>query len=446
MALEVLAPYSFPFSTTAWSATKNANAWISSGIGCSVIGLTYVASRRCDDRRSHRRRAPMADPLTAEGIERLHETALDHVGDDRVPGLVALVARGEQVHIEALGTLAVGGAPVARDSLFRIASTTKPITAAATLAVADEGLIDIDEPVDRLLPELARPRVLARTDGPLDDTVPARRPITARDLLTFTFGFGVAMEMFTSPGPLPVVTAADELRLATLGPPDPDVQPDPDTWIAGLGSLPLLAQPGERWLYNTGASVLGVLLARAAGQPLAEVLRTRVFEPLGMRDTAFWTAQTDRLATCYAPTPAGLVSHDEPGGAWSRPPAFGDGAAGLISTADDLLAFARMLLRGGSPVLSASAVRAMTTDQLTAEQKARGGLGPDFFTGRSWGFCQAVLDNGAFGWDGGLGTSWLVDPGQDLTVIVLTQRMFESAEPPLVHRDIQAAAYASLPS
>ena len=243
-----------------------------------------------------------------------------------------------------------------------------------------------------------------------------------------------------------MVTAADELRLATIGPPDPDVQPDPDTWIAGLGSLPLLAQPGERWLYNTGASVLGVLLARAAGQPLADVIRTRVFEPLGMRDTAFWTAQTDRLATCYAPTPAGLVEHDEPGGAWSRPPAFGDGAAGLISTADDLLAFARMLLRGGTPVLSAGAVRAMTTDQLTAEQKSRGGLGPDFFTGRSWGFCQAVLDSGAFGWDGGLGTSWLVDPGQDLTVIVLTQRMFESAEPPIVHRDIQAAAYAALAS
>ena len=388
----------------------------------------------------------MADLLTADGLERLHEAAQHHVGDDRVPGLVALVARGEQEHVETLGTLSIGGAPVGRDSLFRIASTTKPITAAATLALADEGLIDIDEPVGRLLPELAGPRVLARMDGPLGDTVPAHRAITARDLLTFTFGFGVAAEMFESAEPWPVVIAADELRLATIGPPDPDGQPDPDTWIAGLGSLPLLAQPGERWLYNTGASVLGVLLARAAGQPLADVMRTRVFEPLGMGDTAFWTARTDRLATSYAPSPAGLVVHDEPDGAWSRPPAFGDGAAGLISTADDLLALARMLLRGGSPALSAGAVRAMTTDQLTAEQKSRGGLGPDFFTGRSWGFCQAVLDSGAFGWDGGLGTSWLVDPGQDLAVIVLTQRMFESAEPPAVHRDIQAAAYAALAS
>ena len=385
-----------------------------------------------------------ATGLTAAGLKGLHAAAERHVGDDRVPGLVALVARGGQVHVEALGRLTVGGPPVARDSIFRIASTTKPITAAATLAVASEGLIKLDDPVDGLLPELAGRRVLRRMDGPLDDTVPAARAITIRDLLTFTFGFGMVGEMFTSPKPWPVVAATDELRLATIGPPDPAVPPDPDIWIAHLGSLPLLAQPGERWMYNTGAQVLGVLVARAAGQPFSEVLATRIFEPLGMRDTGFWTADTHRLATAYQPTPGGLVVLDEPGGKWSRPPAFGDGAAGLVSTADDLLAFARMLLRGGAPVLPPDAVRAMTTDQLTPAQKARGGLLPGFFDGRSWGFCQAVYDSGAFGWDGGLGTSWLVDPSRDLIVIVLTQRMFESPDPPQVHRDIQAAAYAAL--
>src|ERR1022692_1266065 len=159
--------------------------------------------------------APMTDLLTADGLERLRDVAQRHVGDDRVPGLVALVAGGEQVHVEALGTLSIGGTPVARDSLFRVASTTKPVTAAATLALADEGLIDIDEPVDRLLPELARPRVLARVDGPLDATVVVHRAITARDLLTFTFGFGLAVEMFASAKPWPVVSAAHELRLAT---------------------------------------------------------------------------------------------------------------------------------------------------------------------------------------------------------------------------------------
>jgi CubicO group peptidase (beta-lactamase class C family) len=298
--------------------------------------------------------------------------------------------------------------------------------------------------VDRLLPELAGRKVLRRMDGPLDDTVPAARAITIRDLLTFTFGFGMVGEMFAAPEPWPVVAATDELRLATIGPPDPSVAPDPDTWIARLGSLPLLAQPGERWMYNTGAQVLGVLAARATGRPFGEVLKTRIFEPLGMRDTGFWAADTGRLATAYQPTPDGLVVLDEPDGKWSRSPEFDDAAAGLVSTADDLLAFARMLLGGGTPVMPADAARAMTTDQLTPGQKARGGLLPGFFHGRSWGFCQAVYDSGAFGWDGGLGTSWLVDPARELTVIVLTQRMFESPDPPQVHRDIQAAAYAAL--
>jgi CubicO group peptidase (beta-lactamase class C family) len=386
----------------------------------------------------------MDQVLADDSLERLTEVARRHVGPDRVPGLVALVACGEHVDVVTLGVLTLGGAPVARDSLFRIASTTKPITAAATLALVGEGLFGLDEPVDRLLPELAHRRVLRRMDGPLDDTVDALRAVTVRDLLTFTFGFGVAAEMFTTPGPWPVVEAAQALGLSTLGPPDPAVQPDPDTWIAGLGSLPLLAQPGQRWLYNTGASVLGVLIARAAGQPLADVLASRVFAPLGMADTGFFTTHTQRLATAYRPTPDGLEAFDPPEGVWSRPNAFNDGAAGLVSSVDDLLAFARMLLRGGAPVLSAQAVAAMTSDQLTPEQKAGGGLGPDFFTGRSWGFCQAVQDDGSFGWAGGLGSSWLVDPARDLTVIVLTQRMFETAQAPAVHRDIQGAAYAAL--
>ncbi|MGZ4180971.1 MAG: serine hydrolase domain-containing protein [Solirubrobacteraceae bacterium] len=371
-------------------------------------------------------------------MEGVRAAAERHVGDTRVPGLVALVARGDDVHVEALGRLGIGGAPVERDSLFRIASITKPIIAAVTMALVDEGLIRLDEPVDRLLPELADRRVLRRPDGPLEETVPAARAITTRDLLTFTLGFGMADGMFGAGWP--VVTASDDLGLSTIGPPNQDVQPDPDTWIAGLGSLPLIAHPGERWLYNTGASVLGVLVARAAGQAFEDVLRTRLFEPLRMRDTAFWTSQTERLATAYLPTAGGLKVWDEPDGRWSRRPEFADGAGGLVSTADDLLAFSRMLLAGGGGVLSADSVRAMTTDQLTADQKARGGLGPGFFEKLSWGFCQAVYPNGAFGWNGGFGSSWLVEPDGDLTVIVLTQRLFESPEPPPVHVEVQTAA------
>src|ERR1035438_1894460 len=308
----------------------------------------------------------MPDLLTADGLARFSAVAAAQVADDpaqvtddKVPGLVALVARGNQVQVEALGSLSIGGPPVHRDSIFRITSMTKPVTAAATLALAGEGLLRLDEPVDRLLPELASRQVLRRTDGPLDDTVPAHRAITVRDLLTFTFGFGMELEMFTAPHPWPVVAAAEALYLNTIGPPNPAEQPDPGTWIAALGSLPLLAQPGERWLYNTGASVLGVLLARAAGQPFAEVLRTRIFEPLGMRDTGFWASQPGRMATLYRGSgKAGFAVLDERGRDWSKPPAFCDGAVGLVSTAGDLLAFSRMLLRGGSPVLPAEAVAA----------------------------------------------------------------------------------------
>ena len=382
--------------------------------------------------------------LKTDKLDRFAAVAASHVGDDKVPGLVALVAQGDDVHVEALGTLAVGGRPVARNSLFRIASTTKPITASATLALAREGLLELDEPVVRLLPELANRRVLRRMDGPLEDTSAAIAPVTVRGLLTFTFGFGMALAMFMTPEPWPVIAAATDTGLATIGPPQPDAFVDPDTWIARFGELPLLAQPGEKWLYNTGALVLSVLCARAAGTSFDEVLRTRIFEPLGMRDTRFYTDDVPRLATAYQPTADGLVVWDPPDGQWSRPPAFYDGAAGLLSTADDLLAFAGMLLRRGDPVLTADQVGEMSRDHLSAEQRE---FGAAFLGGRGWGLGTSVVLEGpwagAIGWDGGLGTSFLVHPDRDLAVIVLTQRLFDTAQAPAVHTDLQAAALAA---
>jgi CubicO group peptidase (beta-lactamase class C family) len=382
--------------------------------------------------------------LNKDGLERFAAVAASHVGDDKVPGLVALVAHGDDVHVEALGTLAVGGRAVERASLFRIASTTKPITATATLALVREGLLELDKPVDRLLPELTNRRVLRRMDGPLDDTLSADGPVTVRGLLTFTFGFGMALEMFMAAEPWPVVAAATEAGLATIGPPQPDDFVDPDTWIARFGELPLMAQPGERWLYNTGAHVLSVLCARALGTSYDEVLRTRIFEPLGMRDTTFYTEDVERLATAYQPSADGLVVWDPPDGQWSRPPVFYDGAAGLVSTVDDLLAFARMLLSDSDQVLTADQVREMSRDHLTAEQRE---YGIAFLGGRGWGLGISVVLNGpwagAIGWDGGLGTSFLVHPARDLAVIVLTQRLFETAQAPALHTDLQAAALAA---
>jgi CubicO group peptidase (beta-lactamase class C family) len=381
--------------------------------------------------------------LTTKGLNKLDAVADGHVADGE-PGLVAMVAQGDEVHVVTCGALSLGGAPMQRDTQFRIASTTKPITAVATLTLVEEGLIDLDEPVDRLLPELADRRVLRTIDGPLDDTVPAKRPITTRDLLTFTFGLGMAFEMFTAATPPPIFLAGAAEPLYNFGPPQPDKVAAPDVWMAKLGALPLVAQPGDRWLYNTGASVLGVLASRAAGEPFSEVLRSRVFDPLAMTNTAMYAGDPSRLATSYESDAKTL--RDSADSAWSRPPAFPDGAAGLISTVDDLLAFSRMLLRGGEPVLPAAAVKAMTTNQITASQA--GSAKDTFLSGGGWGFCVAVTTDGpragSFGWAGGLGTTWLVDPARDLVVIALTQRMFEGPMTPQLHADLQDAAYAAI--
>jgi CubicO group peptidase (beta-lactamase class C family) len=240
-----------------------------------------------------------------------------------IPGIVAAVSRRGRLDVRVLGTKALGGNdPMRRDTIFRVASMTKPITAAAAMILVQESALRLDEPVDRLLPELAHRRVLRRLDGPLDDTVDAKRAITVRDLLTFRMGMGI---VFAPPGTVPIQKAMDELRLGQ-GMPSPSAVPPPDEWIRRLGTLPLMHQPGEKWMYNTGSDVLAVLVARASGKPFETFLRERIFEPLGMRDTAFSVPPSaiDRLATSYIvhPTTGELQLYDEPrGGQWSRGPA-----------------------------------------------------------------------------------------------------------------------------
>jgi len=383
------------------------------------------------------------DGFEGEALGRIDDIVGRAVEQGQVPGVVAAVARGKTVHVATAGSMALGGAPMRRDTLFRIASITKPMTAATVLSFADHGLLDLEEPAQRLLPELAERKVLRRPDGPLEDTVPAQRPITVRELLTFTWGFGMQGAMFMAAEAWPIFTATVDRELATFGPPQPGSTPDPDTWLARLGELPLLAQPGDRWLYQTGSQVLGVLVSRLAGAPFDEVLRERLLGPLGMDDTGFHAADTSRLATAYAKRDGRLEVSDAPDGQWSRPPVFPDGGGGLVSSVDDVVAFGRMLLRGGGDVLTPATVAEMTRDQLTPAQRGNVWPGFSFLDERGWGYGVSVLEDGSYSWDGGFGTAWSNVPSQDLTVVVLTQRAADDMGMPAVCSDVLAAARAA---
>jgi CubicO group peptidase (beta-lactamase class C family) len=395
--------------------------------------------------------------FSAARLGRIHDVMAGHVERGEVPGLVALVSRRGEVHVEVIGAQAVGGGgPMRRDTIFRITSMSKPVAAVAAMILVEECRLRLDDPVDRLLPELAGRRVLKCLDGPLDDTVPANRPITVRDLLTFRLGLGVLMRR---PDSTPIQRAEAELELRTFGPPVPPTPHAPDEWMRRLGTLPLMFQPGERWLYGTGSHVLGVLIARASGQPLETFLRERIFEPLGMKDTAFTVpaAKLDRLASCYRADrgTGALKLHDGAGDSqWSRPPVFPDAGAGLVSTVDDYLAFGEMMLnrgtRGGRRLLSRLSVEAMTTDQITPAQRGASDYLPG--AGAGWGFGVAIVSRrdgvsavpGSYGWNGGFGTSWSSDPAEGMVTILMTQRLWASPAPPEIHRDFWTSAYQAI--
>jgi len=388
-------------------------------------------------------------------VQRIGEAVDRHADDDDVGGVAWLAACGDDVHRGVAGRLTrSGAAPVLPDSLFRIASITKPIVAVAALILVEEHRLRLEDPVDALLPELADRRVLVDPRGPVDgDTVAAVRPLTVHDVLTFRTGLGMD---FQAPFPQPLMEAMHELGIGTA-PPAPQVAPEPDEWMRKLATLPLLHQPGARWTYHHSADILGVLIARAAGMPLEAVLRERVFEPLGMVDTAFAATDPARLGSSYERDPAtgAPVVFDPPTGQWATPPAFPSGGGGLVSTVDDLHAFARMLLaRGrltdGGKLLSRAAVEAMTTDQLEVRS---GAVGPTPDGSQGWGFGVGVHVRrtglgptvGAYGWTGGLGSSWANDPNHDVVGIILTTDAFSGAFPmPAVIQDFWTDVYAAL--
>ena len=331
----------------------------------------------------------MSGNFSKARLARMHDIMAGHVAAGRAPGIVTALSRHGETHVDVIGAQAFGGDPMRRDTIFRITSMTKPVTAVAALILVEECKLRLDDPVDRVLPELADRRVLKRLDGPVDDTVPAQRPITLRDLLTFRSGYGF---FWAAPDKHPILKAIAELGIAGYGPPDPLAPHNPDEWLRRLATLPLLHQPGAEWHYNTGSYILGVLIARASGQSFPNFLHDRIFAPLGMKDTGFYVPaeKRDRLASSYF-----VSEQDVPelydgvaDSRWAKPPVFADGGAGLVSTIDDYLAFARMLLNhgklGDTRILSRASVELMTSDQLAPAQKEAAPFLADSWDNRGW--------------------------------------------------------------
>jgi CubicO group peptidase (beta-lactamase class C family) len=394
-----------------------------------------------------------AGGFSSKRLTRVRDVLSRNLDAGHVPGAVAVVGRHGEVHIEAIGNLAFEGegsrTPMAADTICRIASMTKPIVAACAMTLVEDCTLRLDDPVNKLLPELADMTVLADPNGSLEDTVPAKRPITLRDLLTYTLGTGMVI---AEPGTVPICDALDALDRG-------EPEPPPDEWIRRLGALPLVYQPFERWMYETAANVTVVLVSRAAGMSFGEALRERICEPLGMKDTVFSVGgeSIGRLATAYRRDDATgeVVVADGPDGYWSRPPVFESGGGGLVSTADDYLAFASALLAGGTHrgerVLSRPSVTLMTSDQLTPAQKAVSGFRPGYFDDFGWGFGMSVRTRrthlgpsvGSYGWPGLYGTSWYNDPAEDMTTILMIQRAHAGVSLPM-ERDFWTAAYQAI--
>jgi CubicO group peptidase (beta-lactamase class C family) len=359
--------------------------------------------------------------MWAMSFDQIWETQDAHVASGRIPGYVAAVRIGDRTEVHAGGRMAVesDSPPMRDDTLFRIASVTKPIGGALTLALVEDGVIALDDPIARWLPELERPRVLVRPDAALDDTVDSARPICVRDLLRGTAGWGAVMQ------PTPLQAAMGERGIY----PGPGLIRMPaDEFVANVAALPLAFQPGGGWLYDTPIEVLGVLLARATGSSLSDLVADRITGPLGMTSTGFGTREVDRLAPAYTPGDDGLEVADPPDGQFAGPPPFEELSSGLVSSAPDVLRFYCAMADGGAPVISPESLARMTADALTDAHRAWANpiLGP----GESWGLATGVdiaaaqpwQAPGRWGWTGGTGTTAFVDPVRGTVSVLLTQR------------------------
>jgi len=351
----------------------------------------------------------------------------ENIDAGTLPGAVALRCRGDDTAAVVLGAQDLeSGTPMSRATLFHWDSLSKPLTAALALTFVADGGLDLDAPIARWLPALSDPRVLADPSGPLSDTVPADRPVTVRDLLTLRGGLGFITD-FDCPFTHSLVSQLQEGPAPrTMG---------RESFLEAAGELPLAHQPGEGWTYNTGSTLLGLLLERLGDRPLDELMADRLLDPLGMTDTMWWVPAPElhRFASRYASTgealqPLSLVDPAE--GRHAHPPAFPDGAGGMIGTADDWCAVAAMLLGGGAyggrEVLPAPLVTSMMTDQLTPAQRRQAGFFLD--DGEGWGYGGSVRGDGSYGWAGGAGTLARIDPRRGAAHILFTQVALDGPE------------------
>jgi CubicO group peptidase (beta-lactamase class C family) len=356
----------------------------------------------------------------------LRELLIRHVDAGTIPGGVALLGAGN-VEVATAGVASIGGGPMGEDAIMRIQSMTKAITSVAALRLVETGRLELDQSLVGWLPELADRQVLRDPTAELDDTVPARRAITLRHLLTNSCGYGMVIQA----SPLQQAMAGN----GTEAGPEPPAM-GADEWLHRLTELPLAFQPGEGWRYHHSFAVLGILISRVTGRPLGEHLAEDVFGPLGMTDTALWVAEgkLDRLPAAYRHGDEGLVEIEPAGGGfYAGRPSFDVSHGELVSTAADYHRFARMVAGGGrvngQPMISADHLRQMTTDQVPAACKTAGSFFPGFWDGMGWGFGVAVKtegpQRGRIGWSGGLGTDFFVDPDGTVGVLLAQVEMGE---------------------
>ena len=357
----------------------------------------------------------------AEVSTALRELLIHHVDAGTIPGGVALLGAGD-VEVVAAGVASIGGGPMGQDAIMRIQSMTKAITSVAALRLVEARHLELDQSLVDWLPELADRQVLRDPTAELDDTVPARRAITLRHLLTNTSGYGMVIRA----SPLQQAMAAN----GTEAGPEP-LAMGAEEWLRRLLELPLVFQPGEGWRYHHSFGVLGILISRVTGRPLGKHLAEDLFGPLGMTDTALWVAEgkLGRLPAAYRHGDKGLVETEPAGGGfYAGPPPFDVSHGELVSTARDYHRFTRMLAGGGrvngQQVISPDHLQQMASDQVPAACKTADSFFPGFWDGMGWGFGVAVKTEGSqrgrIGWSGGQGTDFFVDP--DGTVgILLTQ-------------------------